>query len=66
MAQKVADGCKALGVNVDARELFPYFDNEWFDKVRGKAGGLLTVNHPALVKAIQDEIDMRTVGIVST
>lgn len=65
VAQKIAKGCEALGVSVDVPALVETLDDAWFDRVREKAGGMLTVKEPVLLQAIQHEINMRTTGVKS-
>lgn len=58
--QAIEQGLRSQGVEVDIRGLCT---PEWIEQVRGEAGGgFLTVRHPAILAAIEREVNARLTG----
>ena len=57
---KIRDGLRAKGVEIDTRGICT---PEWLERVREEAGGsFLTTRHPAILAAIEREINARLTG----
>ena len=58
VAQRIVEGLRLRGVQSTVEAILPGIDDEWFESVRVDAGGgLLTVRHPALLRAIDAEVE---------